>query len=237
MKFLSILPNTLTFLNLFFGCVAVVCGLNGDLKSLSLFVFLGMLCDFFDGFTARLLNIKSKIGAQLDSFSDLVTFGFSSSVVMFILLSNSSFIIDSSPDSYIKLIPYLSFLITISSSYRLANFNLESNDSYFIGLPTPANALLIVFLPFLFENRIIIEYVQIQDSTSFLLIIVILSSYLLVCKIKMFSLKIKKFNYRTKKFLIVFILSFLPMYMILKFAVFPIIILIYIFINLLRIKV
>jgi CDP-diacylglycerol--serine O-phosphatidyltransferase len=237
MKFLSILPNTLTFLNLFFGCIAVVCGLNGDLKSLALFVFLGMLCDFFDGFTARLLNIKSKIGAQLDSFSDLVTFGFSSSVVMFILLSNSSFIIDSSPDSYIKLIPYLSFLITISSSYRLANFNLESNDSYFIGLPTPANALLIVFLPFLFENRIIIEYVQIQDSTSFLLIIVILSSYLLVCKIKMFSLKIKKFNNRTKKFLFVFILSFLPMYMILKFAVFPIIILIYIFINLLRIKV
>ena len=237
MKFLSILPNTLTFLNLFFGCIAVVCGLNGDLKSLALFVFLGMLCDFFDGFTARLLNIKSKIGAQLDSFSDLVTFGFSSSVVMFILLSNSSFIIDSSPDSYIKLIPYLSFLITISSSYRLANFNLESNDSYFIGLPTPANALLIVFLPFLFENRIIIEYVQIQDSTSFLLIIVILSSYLLVCKIKMFSLKIKKFNYRTKKFLFVFILSFLPMYMILKFAVFPIIILIYIFINLLRVKV
>ena len=237
MKFLSILPNTLTFLNLFFGCIAVVCGLNGDLKSLALFVFLGMLCDFFDGFTARLLNIKSKIGAQLDSFSDLVTFGFSSSVVMFILLSNSSFIIDSSPDSYIKLIPYLSFLITISSSYRLANFNLESNDSYFIGLPTPANALLIVFLPFLFENRIIIEHVQIQHSTSFLLIIVILSSYLLVCKIKMFSLKIKKFNYRTKKFLFVFILSFLPMYMILKFAVFPIIILIYIFINLLRVKV
>lgn len=237
MKFLSILPNTLTFLNLFFGCIAVVCGLNGDLKSLALFVFLGMLCDFFDGFTARLLNIKSKIGAQLDSFSDLVTFGFSSSVVMFILLSNSSFIIDSSPDSYIKLIPYLSFLITISSSYRLANFNLESNDSYFIGLPTPANALLIVFLPFLFENRIIIEHVQIQDSTSFLLIIVILSSYLLVCKIKMFSLKIKKFNYRTKKFLFVFILTFLPMYMIFKFAVFPIIILIYIFINLLRVKV
>ena len=132
MKFLSILPNTLTFLNLFFGCIAVVCGLNGDLKSLALFVFLGMLCDFFDGFTARLLNIKSKIGAQLDSFSDLVTFGFSSSVVMFILLSDSSFIIDSSPDSYIKLIPYLSFLITISSSYRLANFNLESNDSYFV---------------------------------------------------------------------------------------------------------
>jgi len=237
MKFLSILPNTLTFLNLFFGCIAVVCGLNGDLKSLALFVFLGMLCDFFDGFTARLLNIKSKIGAQLDSFSDLVTFGFSSSVVMFILLSNSSFIIDSSPDSYIKLIPYLSFLITISSSYRLANFNLESNDSYFIGLPTPANALLIVFLPFLFENRIIIEHVQIQDSTSFLLIIVILSSYLLVCKIKMFSLKIKKFNYRTKKFLFVFILTFLPMYVIFKFAVFPIIILIYIFINLLRVKV
>ena len=237
MKLLSLLPNALTFLNLFFGCIAVVYGLNGDLKSLALFVFLGMLCDFFDGFTARLLNIKSKIGAQLDSFSDLVTFGFSSSVVMFILLSNSSFITDSSPDSYIKLIPYLSFLITISSSYRLANFNLESNDSYFIGLPTPANALLIVFLPFLFENRIITEYVHIKDSTTFLLIIVMLSSYLLVCNIKMFSIKIRKFNFRTKKLLFIFLFSFLFLYMMLKLAVFPIIILIYIFINLLRIKV
>ena len=237
MKLLFLLPNALTFLNLFFGCIAVVYGLNGDLKSLALFVFLGMLCDFFDGFTARLLNIKSKIGAQLDSFSDLVTFGFSSSVVMFILLSNSSFITDSSPDSYIKLIPYLSFLITISSSYRLANFNLESNDSYFIGLPTPANALLIVFLPFLFENRIITEYVHIKDSTTFLLIIVMLSSYLLVCNIKMFSIKIRKFNFRTKKLLFIFLFSFLFLYMILKLAVFPIIILIYIFINLLRIKV
>ena len=237
MKLLSLLPNTLTFLNLFFGCIAVVYGLNGDLKSLALFVFLGLLCDFFDGFTARLLNVKSKIGAQLDSFSDLVTFGLTSSVVMFILLSNSSYIIDSSSDSYMQLIPYLSFLITISSSYRLASFNLDSNDTYFIGLPTPANALMIVFLPFLFENRIVIEYVQLLDSTIFLLIIVILSSYLLVCNVKMFSLKIKKFNLRTKKFLFVFILSFLLLYMIFNLAVFPIIILIYIFMSLLKIKV
>tara|TARA_B100000768_G_scaffold181351_1_gene203950 strand:+ start:1144 stop:1857 length:714 start_codon:yes stop_codon:yes gene_type:complete len=237
MKLLSLLPNTLTFLNLFFGCIAVVYGLNGDLKSLALFVFFGLLCDFFDGFTARLLNVKSKIGAQLDSFSDLVTFGLTSSVVMFILLSNSSYIIDSSSDSYMQLIPYLSFLITISSSYRLASFNLDSNDTYFIGLPTPANALMIVFLPFLFENRIVIEYVQLLDSTIFLLIIVILSSYLLVCNVKMFSLKIKKFNLRTKKFLFVFILSFLLLYMIFNLAVFPIIILIYIFMSLLKIKV
>lgn len=237
MKLLSLIPNTLTFLNLFFGCIAIVYGLNGDLRTLAFFVFIGMLCDFFDGFFARLLNVNSKIGAQLDSFSDLVTFGLSSSVVMFILLSNSSFIIDSSSDSYIRLIPYLSFLITISSSYRLANFNLESNNSYFIGLPTPANALLIVFLPFLFENRIVIQYVELINSTIFLLIIVIISSYLLVCDVKMFSLKIKKFNFRTKKFLFIFISLFLLLFMIFKLAAFPLIILIYIFINLFRIKV
>lgn len=237
MKLLSLIPNTLTFLNLFFGCIAIVYGLNGDLESLALFVFLGMLCDFFDGFSARLLNVKSKIGAQLDSFSDLVTFGLSSSVVMFILLSNSSYVIDNSSDSYIKLIPYLSFLITISSSYRLANFNLQSNDSYFIGLPTPANALLIVCLPSLFENIILIQYVELIDNTIFLLIIVILSSFLLICDIKMFSLKIKKLNFRTKKFLFFFISCFLVLLIIFKLAVFPVIILIYIFINLFRIKV
>ena len=237
MKLFSLIPNTLTFLNLFFGCIAIVYGLNGDLESLALFVFLGMLCDFCDGFSARLLNVKSKIGAQLDSFSDLVTFGLSSSVVMFILLSNSSYVIDNSSDSYIKLIPYLSFLITISSSYRLANFNLQSNDSYFIGLPTPANALLIVCLPSLFENIIVIQYVELIDNTIFLLIIVILSSFLLICDIKMFSLKIKKLNFRTKKFLFFFISCFLVLLIIFKLAVFPVIILIYIFINLFRIKV
>ena len=74
MKFVALIPNIFTFLNLFFGCVAIVQGLQGDLYLLAVFVLLGIVCDFFDGFFARILKVNSKLGIELDSLSDLVTF-------------------------------------------------------------------------------------------------------------------------------------------------------------------
>ena len=93
MKFVALIPNIFTFLNLFFGCVAIVQGLQGDLYLLAVFVLLGIVCDFFDGFFARILKVNSKLGIELDSLSDLVTFGITSSIVMFSLLLNSNLII------------------------------------------------------------------------------------------------------------------------------------------------
>ena len=236
MKLLSFIPNTLTFLNLFFGCIAVFYGFNGDLKSLAIFVLLGMLCDFFDGFFARLLNVKSQLGVQLDSLSDLVTFGLSSSVVIFILLSKSLYVIESDIDSPIRLIPYLSFLITIASSYRLAKFNLEINDSYFRGLPTPANALLIVFLPFMLENQFLNHFYYLLENTFFLIFILLISSYLLISDIEIPSLKIKRFFSKKNKFLYLFLIISTSLLIGFKLAAFPIIIVIYVFLGLLRIK-
>ena len=112
MKFLWFLPNTFTFLNLFFGCVAVVLGLNGDLEALAVFVLLGLVCDFLDGFFARMLNVKSRLGVQLDSLSDIVSFGLTSSIVIFVLLKKSNYIIDNGESNlYLQLIPYSSFLV------------------------------------------------------------------------------------------------------------------------------
>ena len=239
MKILSFLPNTLTFLNLFFGCIAIVFGINGDLKSLAIFVLLGMFCDFFDGFFARLLNVKSELGVQLDSLSDLITFGMSSSIVMFILLSNSSQIVDSN-NPFFKLIPYLSFLITIASSYRLANFNLNNNETHFNGLPTPANALLIIFLPNVFEIDFLNNYTNLLENSLFLVIITLISSYLLISKIEMPSLKfqgiftnsVKKSN-SSKHFFLIFSMGLIIVF---NLSAFPIIILGYVLIGLFRIK-
>ena len=72
MKIFNFIPNFLTLSNLFFGCIAVVYGVMGDLEKLALFVSLGLVCDFFDGFFARLLKVDSKLGVQLDSLSDLI---------------------------------------------------------------------------------------------------------------------------------------------------------------------
>jgi len=236
MKFLWFLPNTFTFLNLFFGCVAVVIGLNGDLDGLAVFVLFGLVCDFLDGFFARILNVKSKLGVQLDSLSDLVTFGLTSSIVMFSLLSNSTYINDSNPDSYIKLIPYLSFLIIIASSYRLAKFNLDNNDSYFKGLPTPANALMIVFLPYFFENHLFSNYVVFLENSFNLIFIIIISSYLLISNLEMPSLKLKGFFTTRNKSRDLFLIISGSLLIGFKLAAFPIIIIIYILLSLFRVK-
>ena len=148
MKILNFIPNFFTLANLFVGCVAVVYGVMGDLNTLAILVSIGLVCDFFDGFFARLLKVDSDIGVQLDSLSDLVTFGLTSSLVMMHLIGNSTFVIENSSVFYANQIPIIAFLITLASSYRLAKFNIGDKNLEFRGLPTPANAIFIVFLPF-----------------------------------------------------------------------------------------
>jgi CDP-diacylglycerol--serine O-phosphatidyltransferase len=103
-------------------------------------------------------------------------------------------------------------------------------------LPTPANALFIVFLPFLFENKFLISYSNFLDNVYFLLFITVLFSYLLVCNLKMFSFKFKNFSFQENKLRLLF--SILSMLIIVFFNIgsLPIIITLYIFISLLRIK-
>ena len=235
MKVLRFLPNGLTFLNLFFGCVGVVYGINGDLKTLSVFILLGALCDFFDGFFARLLNAEGSIGTQLDSFADLITFGMSPAIVIFNLLEKSNYV-TSNISNISTYIPFLSFLIIISSSYRLAKFNLQHNSSFFRGLPTPANAILIVFLPYLFDHELLNGISGLIDSTIFLIFLIMVSSILLISNFELPKLRefqsIKAFNLKRELFILISIILFFS----LEFAAFPIIIMLYLTVGLLRIK-
>ena len=235
MKALWFLPNALTFLNLFFGCVGIVFGINGDLETLSVFILLGALCDFFDGFFARLLNIEGSIGTQLDSFADLITFGMSPAIVIFNLLEKSNYV-TSNISNISTYIPFLSFLIIISSSYRLAKFNLQHNSSFFRGLPTPANAILIVFLPYLFDHELLNGISGLIDSTIFLISLIMVSSILLISNFELPKLRefqsIKAFNLKRELFILISIILFFS----LEFAAFPIIIMLYLTVGLLRIK-
>ena len=236
MKILWFLPNILTFANLFFGCVGIVYGISGDLKTLSICVLIGCICDFFDGFFARLFNVDSSLGTQLDSFSDLVTFGFSSSVVMFNLILNSDFVTSNSESNFSNYLPFFSFLIVIASSYRLAKFNMQRNKNFFYGLPTPANAILIVFLPYLFEHHLMESVSELSNNTVFLITLVSTSSILLISNFEMPKFKggnySLTFNVRRE----LFILTSIFLILFLKFAAFPLIILIYLFFGFLRIK-
>ena len=232
MKIFNFIPNFLTLSNLFFGCVAVVYGVMGDLEKLALFVSLGIICDFFDGFFARLLKVDSKLGVQLDSLSDLVTFGLTSSIVMLNLIGSSSFVIDNSSNFIISLLPVSAFLITIASSYRLAKFNLSSvSETNFSGLPTPANAILIVFLPQFIER---FQLELFFENIVVLMILVLISSYLLISNHKMFSLKISNLKLSQNKAMYTLFFSSVILLSCFGLASFTLIIILYIVLNLLR---
>ena len=231
MKLQKFIPNFLTLTNLFFGCLAVYYGIMGDLETLAYLVLAGMFCDFFDGFFARQFKIDSQLGIQLDSLSDLVTFGLTSSIVILQLIESSSFVVNNSSSSYVKFVPFIAFLITVASSYRLAKFNVNSIDSNFKGLPTPANALLIVFIPFF------IDYFEISalfQNIYLLVFLVLISSYLLVSNQAMFSFKLKNLSFKENKLIYFFVLLSILLIAIFGFASIPIIVVIYIITNYLR---
>ena len=147
------LPNVLTLSNLLCGSIAVLFAVQSDFVTAALFVFMGIVFDFFDGFVARKLNVHSELGLQLDSLADMVTSGLVPGVVMFKLIASSIYSIHPDPsythtidvtygDLELSWLPLFGLLITLASAYRLAKFNMdEDQQAYFKGLPTPANAL------------------------------------------------------------------------------------------------
>ena len=172
----AFVPNFITLLNLLSGGIAVIFAVKGDLSTAALFVFFGIFFDFFDGFLARKLNVSSEMGLQLDSLADLVTSGLAPALVLVNLIELS---ILPSQDANCFL-PYLGLLVLLCSAYRLAKFNISTEQSqFFIGLPTPANALLIMSLPLVLDyqnsdsyNALILNpfFLSCSDSTKLIFV-------------------------------------------------------------------
>ncbi|SEA89531.1 CDP-diacylglycerol---serine O-phosphatidyltransferase [Flavobacterium gillisiae] len=200
------IPNSITLLNLLCGCIAMVFVTNSDFEMAFYFVCLGIFLDFFDGFFARLLKVSGPLGLQLDSLADMVTSGLVPGYVMFYLLSNSQHEISTH-----FMMPYLGFIITMGSCYRLAVFNIDTRQTNsFIGLPTPANALFILSLPLVLKYSDSLVVLEILTNQWVLLAITLFSAYILNAEIPLFSLKVKKFNLKDNALQIVFLfLSFL----------------------------
>jgi len=210
------IPNALTCANLLSGCVGIVFAFNGRLDVAAYAVLVSGIFDFFDGFSARLLNVKSMIGKELDSLADMVSFGFLPGVVMYQLLSQSDY---ASP-----YLPYIGFLITIFSALRLAKFNLDTRQTEdFIGLNTPMNTLFIVSLPFIQK-----DYPALINSTILLVATTVLMCWLLVCEIKIFSLKFGSVKWIHNKSKFVFLIISAVLIAFLKFAAIPFVLVLYI---------
>ena len=200
------IPNTITLLNLFCGCIAIIFVTKQDFEMAFYMVCLGIFLDFFDGFFARLFKVSGPLGLQLDSLADMVTSGVVPGYIMFFLLSNSQHEISSHP-----LMPFLGFIITLGSCYRLAVFNIDTRQTNsFIGLPTPANALFVLSLPLVLKYSDSLFVLEILTNQWVLMAITLFSAYILNAEIPLFSLKIKKFNLKDNALQIVFLsLSFL----------------------------
>lgn len=232
MGFKKHIPNLITLANLLSGTIAVFYAIFGDLQMAALFVIIGIGFDFFDGFAARILNVQGELGKQLDSLADMVTSGVVPGIVMFQLISRATKI-DSIAEVFtaenFQFLPFLGLSVTLGSAYRLAKFNIDTRQtSSFIGLPTPANTLLIVSLPLILAYSDSEFFVSILHNEYALVLLALVCTYLLNAEIPLFALKFKSFAWKDNGFKYVFLLISVLLLVILKFVAIPLVILLYV---------
>jgi CDP-diacylglycerol--serine O-phosphatidyltransferase len=237
------IPNIITSLNLLCGCVAIMFAVSGDLVSASFFAFAGIFLDFFDGLAARVLNAQSQVGLQLDSLADVVTSGVLPGIVMVQLLSEaltgtsldiSAIFSDTANSTSIEsYLPFIGLLIAVASGYRLAKFNVDTRQTTsFIGLPVPANTLLILSLPLIISFQASQQITEVILTPWFLIVITLVSCVLLNAEISLFGLKFKTWNFKDNAVRYLFLISSILLLVVLKFIAIPIIIFLYILVSL-----
>jgi CDP-diacylglycerol--serine O-phosphatidyltransferase len=208
--------------------VAVIFALEGNMKLTAFFVCLGIFFDFFDGLLARKLNVQSELGVQLDSLADMVTSGLVPGLVLFHLLGLAPQL---SWETY-NLLPYFGLLVTLASAFRLAKFNISTNQSdAFIGLPTPANTLLIISLPLILEYQHSDAINAIILNPWFLIVLTLVSCYLLNAPIKLIALKFKTWNFKDNASRYILIVMSVAILAIFQFAGIPLVIVAYILLS------
>ena len=234
------IPNLITLGNLSFGILSILFAFGGQLTAASICILLGAFLDFFDGFFARLLKVSGELGKQLDSLADLISFGLAPSVIVFQLLfqlETNDFFQPSSihlSDFSNHLLPYIAFLIPIFSAYRLAKFNIDTRQKdSFIGLPTPANALFFISIPFIVEQEEGLIY-DLLFQKEIIVISVILLSLLMVSELQLIALKFKSLSWSENKYRYILIVTSLILLLLLGFEAVPIILILYIVLSIIN---
>ena len=200
------IPNTITCCNLVSGCVAIAYAFSGNIELSFTWIIIGAVFDFFDGMSARLLNVSSPIGKELDSLADVVTFGVAPSTILFSELSVMSYPAILEPLR--PILPFTAYIMAAFSALRLAKFNLDERQALgFIGLPTPANAL--------FWGSLIIGAGKWLEATPFMVFFILggilISSWLMVSEIPMFALKFKEWSWKGNQVKYIFLLTCIPL--------------------------
>lgn len=194
------IPNLITSLNMVSGFAAVIFAARGDVIRASWLIVAAMIFDFFDGFSARLLKSYSGLGKELDSLADVVSFGVAPAVIIFHLLSNAVSpdpMVIMSENAWSALLICLPAIMPVFAALRLAKFNIDpAQSTIFRGLPTPANAIAVITLVLALDFSGSDLLKTLINSPAFLLAYTIVLSILMVSRIRLFSLKMRSFEFR-----------------------------------------
>ncbi len=188
------IPNFITCINLLAGIIAILCSIKGSEQFGALpayqwgFIFIGIaaVADFLDGFAARLLGAYSAMGKELDSLSDLVSFGVAPGILVFSCMHEAG----------LESASWLALLIPVAGALRLARFNVDTRQSEnFIGLPIPANAIFwIGYTSIVYSSGTLLSTWWIFGA------IVLLETWLMVSPLHLFSLKFKTWGWKGNEF-------------------------------------
>jgi len=224
----SHIPNTITCLNLVCGCFSIISSLHGNLTFAAIWIVTAAIFDFCDGLSARLLKVTSAIGKELDSLADVVSFGVAPTMIVYKWL-NICFlqITPALQTPFVSYLTYLVFLVPALSAVRLAKFNLDTKQTEnFIGMPTPANALFLGFIP------AASEHVSMLHNYWVVLFFAIFFAILLVSNINMVSLKFKNFKFTKMNIARYLILAIgIILFIIFRLGAFPLIIFGYLLVS------
>lgn len=236
MKIRQHIPNTITLFNLVSGSIALIQALDGHLQFAALMVGLAAVFDFFDGFAARLLHVKSAIGKELDSLADVISFGLVPGVFLFIMIRDNPALFNTT--GLLVYLPYVALLIPAFSALRLAKFNLDTRQSEsFLGLPVPANAIFIISLS-LFAGTAALQdagiLTLIAGNLWFQLLLIPVSCGMLISEIPLFAMKFSKgFGFSGNKLIYIFLISAIVVFSWLQWAGIPLIVALYVLLSIL----
>lgn len=225
---INFIPNFLTLINLSVGVGGIIFAFGPYIEYAGFCILFASVFDYFDGFAARLLNAQSEVGRELDSLADGVTFGVLPGIILYQLLlisQNAYFTPFEERDLSVHLISFVALLIPAGSLFRLAKFNVDTEQSVnFKGIPTPAMAIFIAAIPIMLgvqlefnyfvplsdialQNQIQFRYwdsfdvalSRLLQSTPFLILVSVSFTFLMVSSFPILSLKLKGFGIKANK--------------------------------------
>ena len=223
------IPNAITCGNLISGCFSILFLTQNMPIKAAIMIFVAGLFDFLDGFTARLLHAHSPIGANLDSLSDIVSFGVAPGFILFYLMRHTHDL-SSLHLFHINVWPCLAFVLPIFSAIRLAKFNIDdSQKTSFCGLPTPGMAFFIASLPLALS-----QVHHLKDGTLgywACLGIALIFSFMMVSRLRFFSFKMKSAKWKGNEVRWIFLLIAIVSFVIFRWVALPFVMILYILLS------